>query len=131
MKIKIKRFEDDTDKANRGVIFIDNSFFGFSLERPNLDNKPFLSRINAGEYIAKKVHTEKRGWFWLLQDVPGRTEIILFHPGSYMKDFAGCIGCGWELGFYKNERMIIGTRNNCIKFMEKTEDFRELTVIIS
>ena len=96
--VVIKRFEHDSDKANRGVVFLGGDFFGFSLERPNLNNKPFKSRINAGEYIARKVHTEERGWFWLLDDANGRTEIILFHPGSTMDKFAGCIGLGAEIG---------------------------------
>lgn len=129
--LEIKRFEHDTDKANRGVVFLNGNFFGFSLELPNLNNKPFVSRINPGEYIAGKVHSEKRGWFWLLEDANGRTAIILFHSGSLMKDFKGCIGLGAEIGNISGERAIFETKWMCEQFMKETELFDVMKVIIT
>jgi hypothetical protein len=130
--IKIKRFEHETYTANRGIIFIDNVFFGYSIERPNLDNIPFKSRIPAGVYDAEIVNTKKHGKSWLLKNVPNRFGIILFHPGSYMQDFAGCIGCGGEL-FESTQtgRMIINTRKKCNEFMKITKDDDFLKVIIT
>ena len=130
--VKIKRFEHEKNLPNRGNIFVNNKLFGYSIERSNLNNRPFVSRIQAGTYTAKKVFTEKRGWFWLLQDVPDRTGIILFHSGSYMEDFEGCIGNGKLLHETKmGRRMILQTRDNCKKFMKITKNINELTVIIS
>lgn len=132
MKVEIKRFEHDATKANRGCIFIDNEFFGFSLERPNLDNQKSISRIPAGHYIAKKVYTDKRGYFWLIMDVPERTEIILFHSGNTMDAFEGCIGCGATLAIFPgNKRAITNTKTMCDKFMYRTKDIDEIKVIIS
>lgn len=132
MRIEIKRFEHDTWAGNRGVVFVDGVHYGFSMEQKKLMNRPFVSRIPAGKYKAIKVYSKKRGWFWLLQDVPGRTEIILFHPGSYVHNFQGCIGLGDRL--FKNKvtgkRMILNTRKMCKKFMETTAFVDEIKVVI-
>ena len=129
--VEIKRFEHDAYKANRGVVFLNKEFFGFSLERPNKNNMPNLSRINAGPYTARKVNTKKRGNFWLLDDANGRTEIILFHPGSLMTDFEGCIGLGAEIGKINGERAIFETRLMCSQFLIETSDYDILKVIIT
>jgi hypothetical protein len=129
--VEIKRFEHDTNKANRGVVFLNKDFFGFSLERPNLNNMPYRSRINPGEYVARKVHTEERGDFWLLDDANGRTEIIMFHPGSLMEDFKGCIGLGAEVDLIFGKRAISETQFMCKRFMEETKNFSILRVLIT
>lgn len=129
--VEIKRFEHDKDKANRGIVFLGGDFFGFSLECPNLHNLPFESRINAGEYTARKVNTIKRGDFWLLDNANDRTEIILFHPGSLVKDFKGCIGLGAEIGKINGERAIFETRLMCEQFMLETKEFDTLKVTIT
>lgn len=129
--VEIKRFEHDANKANRGVQFLNGDFFGFSLECPNLDNAPSLSRINAGEYTARKVFTSKRGRFWLLDDANDRTEIILSHPGSLKKDFKGCTGLGAEIGKIGKERAIFETRWMCEQFMKATHLYDVMKVIIT
>lgn len=129
--VEIKRFEQEDDVANRGIVFLNGEFFGFSIERPNLDNKPFLSRINTGKYKANRVYSQSRGNFWLLEDANERTEIILFHPGSTMDKFAGCIGLGAEIGKIKGQRAIFETRWMCEQFMKATESFNVVRVIIT
>ena len=44
--LEIKRFEHESEQANRSVQFLNGSFFGFGLECPNLNNVPFKSRID-------------------------------------------------------------------------------------
>ena len=131
MKVEIKRFEHDATKASRGVIFINDVFYGYSLERPNYDNIKNISRIPAGIYRALKVNTKKRGDFWLLQDVPGRTEIILFHPGNTMEAFAGCIGFGDGLSMFGNDRAITNTKKMCDHFMVMSDEYAVIDVIIT
>ena len=129
--LEIKRFEHDTDQANRGVQFLNGDFFGFSLECPNQCNAPFVSRVNPGEYIARRVYTAERGHFWLLDDANGRTEIILNHSGSLLKDFEGCIGLGAELDNINGERAISSTKYMCKLFMTFTANFDIMKVIIT
>jgi hypothetical protein len=131
--VEIKRFEHDIEEATRGAVFLNGDYFGFSLERPKRNNLPFISRINTGEYTARKVYSKKRGWFWLLDDANGRTEIILFHPGSYMRNFKGCIGLGNRLWRNKRtgDRMILNTRKMCRDWMKATENFNVMKVIIT
>lgn len=129
--VEIKRFEHDSDRANRGIVFLNGDFFGFSLECPNLDNLPFYSRVNAGEYTARKVHSEKRGYFWLLDNANDRTEIILFHMGNTVASFNGCIGLGAEIGKINEQRAIFETKLMCKQFMKETKAFSTLNVIIT
>jgi len=136
--LEIKRFEHESDQANRSVQFLNESFFGFGLECPNLNNAPFKSRVNAGEYIARKVYTPKRGWFWLLDNANGRTEIILNHLGATLiniitgrKNFKGCIGLGAELDNLRGQRSISETEWTCKQFMDATKDFKIMKVIIT
>lgn len=129
--VEIKRFENDRDKATRGVVFLDSHFFGFSLELPELDNEPFVSRIKDGIHTARRVYSQSRGNFWLLDDAHNRTEIILFHPGSLAKAFKGCLGLGAEIGKIKGERAIFETRFMCEQFMKSTGEYKMLSVIIT
>ena len=136
--LEIKRFERESDQANRSVQLLNGSFFGFGLECPNLNNTPFKSRIDTGEYIARKVYTPKRGWFWLLDDANGRTEIILNHPGSTLinistgkQNFKGCIGLGAEIDNMPGQRAISETEWMCKQFMEATKGFDIMRVVIT
>jgi len=130
-KVEIKRFEHDSDKANRGIVFLNGDFFGFSLECGNIDNLPFYSRINAGEYVARKRSLRKHGDCWLLDDKNERTWIILFHTGNTRKDFQGCIGLGAEIGKINGERAIFETKLMCEQFMKETVEFDVMKVIIT
>ena len=70
-------------------------------ELPDRDNKPDISRILAGDYIAKHRADGKHGECYELQDVYGRT-VIQIHVANYfgdklkkfVSDVLGCIGPG-------------------------------------
>ncbi len=74
-----------------------DDFSCYTLEKPWLDNKINVSAIPDGTYIAKRRHSEKYGHHWILQDVPGRS-LILIHIGNYPTDTKGCILVGTYAG---------------------------------
>lgn len=131
MILDIYRMEHSKTKGNRGTQLLNGEFVGFSIELPDKNNEPFKSRIPAGNYVAKKKKSKKFGLCWWLQDVPGRTKIILNHKGNSARDFSGCIGLG-ELPFddFHGERGVTYTSGTCRKFMELTKDVEVLSVKI-
>lgn len=69
-----------------------------TMEKPDLDNKPFESCIPEGEYIVKPYSSKKYPDVWEVQDVDGRT-LILFHWGNWEHDVKGCIAVGMGAGY--------------------------------
>ncbi len=132
MILDIYRLEHSQTEGNRGVQMLNGKFVGFSIELPDKDNQPFKSRIPAGNYIAKKKKSKKFNRIcWYIQDVPGRTKIILNHKGNSARDFSGCIGLGSEpYGDFHGERGVTYTSGTCSKFMELTKDVEVLSVKI-
>ena len=61
-----------------------------TLELPWKDNKPGISCIPTGEYLAKVHAAPKFEWCLWLQNVPGRSEILI-HSGNYTSQILGCI----------------------------------------
>ena len=132
MKLSIYRFEHSINEGNRGIQYLDREFIGVSIECPNNYNIRYLSRIPAGNYIAKKIETDNHGLCWVLQNVPGgRTYIILNHPGNSARDFSGCIGIGrYPHNDFKGERGVTHTTPTCKQFWDLTKHIDELKVSI-
>jgi len=64
-----------------------------TLELPDLGNQKNISCIPEGEYEVHKIYSPKFGKCFHVQDVPGRSEILI-HKGNYNKDTRGCILVG-------------------------------------
>lgn len=60
------------------------------LELPDKNNQRSISRIPAGIYTAKLRWSKKYDWHYILEDVDGRS-YILIHFGNYYKDTRGCL----------------------------------------
>lgn len=81
--------------ATLGIIkFSDIDFW--SVERPWLDNKPNISCIPEGEYKLRWRESPKFGPTWQLEDVPGRTHILI-HAANFAYQLQGCIALGTDL----------------------------------
>lgn len=68
-------------------------FMVHTLELPWLDNARRISCVPVGKYIVNKRKSPKYGWHFHLQDVEGRT-LILIHNANYVRQLAGCIAVG-------------------------------------
>jgi hypothetical protein len=95
-ELKLKR-EITSNKAILGTIEIEGKELCKTLENPWLNNMPFISCIPTGKYIAKKYTSEKYPNVWELQNVEGRSKILI-HWGNWEKNTQGCIlvGATWD-----------------------------------
>ena len=64
-----------------------------TLELPWKDNERRVSCIPPGTYEIIKHTSPKFGECWWLQDVPGRSEILI-HAANYVRQLRGCIAPG-------------------------------------
>jgi hypothetical protein len=94
MDITIERFCYHP-KGTLGVCTVAGETF-YTIERPWLDNAPNVSCVPTGSYSMTWRESPRFGWTWMLEDVPGRT-YILIHAANYASDVQGCIGLGTSL----------------------------------
>ena len=97
MKAFLLRLQEDEKQTLSEIIFYDNDVNRVlevkALELPNRDNQRSISRVNAGKYICKLRYSDKYKWHYHLQDVEGRS-LILIHFGNYYTNTRGCILVG-------------------------------------
>lgn len=95
--LTIVRFAAEPDQTlGAGVLLskhLDTLFQFKTVELPWKDNQRRISCIPAGTYTAIKHHSPKFGPCLWLQDVPGRSEILI-HPANFWHDLLGCIAPG-------------------------------------
>lgn len=87
----IKRTEYETHCS--GVATMPDGTNLYTLERPNLDNKPFISCIPYGVYVNERDHSGKHQYYKVL-DVENRS-FIEHHPCTYVSELEGCLG--WSM----------------------------------
>lgn len=66
-----------------------------TVERPWLNNEPYVSCIPTGLYTCVKRYSKKHGLHWHITNVVDRT-VILIHIANYVHDLHGCIGVGLD-----------------------------------
>lgn len=81
-----------------------------TLELPWKDNQRNISCISEGVYKARKHNSPKFGESLWLQNVPGRSEILI-HKGNFYDDILGCILIGTDLADI-NKDGIIDVKNS-------------------
>ncbi len=62
-----------------------------TLELPWRDNRKGMSCIPEGTYQVQHRTSPKHADHFQVLDVPGGRDLILFHPGNYVKQLLGCI----------------------------------------
>ncbi len=92
MKVVLTRVQEDA-KQTLGSLSIDGEIAAVTLELPWLNNTRRISRIPNGTYRMIKHNSPKFGACFWVQDVPGRSEILV-HYGNYHSDILGCILVG-------------------------------------
>lgn len=93
--IKIFRTAKPNCTIGSGYVYYDTKIqFSFkTLELPWKNNERRVSCIPKGIYTAKKHQSPKfKQCFWL-QDVPGRSEVLV-HIGNFTREILGCILVG-------------------------------------
>ena len=73
-----------------GVLALPDGTELITLERPWLNNEPFVSCIPEGQYIVRRNTSGRHQWYELL-DVPERS-FIEIHAATRVNHLEGCIG---------------------------------------
>ena len=68
-------------------------------------NKTFISCIPENTYTVTKRYTKERGWHLHIQDVEGRTWILV-HKGNFYYHIEGCILPGLDLADINNDSLL-------------------------
>ena len=76
-----------------GLIYIDGMHIMYSLELPDYENRPYVSRIPEGEYLCVRHKSNSKGWCWKVMSVPSRKDILI-HVGNFKEETEGCILIG-------------------------------------
>lgn len=80
-----------------GKLYIDGKYLCETLELPWKNNERKVSCIPVGRYRLTQRHSPKFGHHYHLQDVPGRS-FILIHTGNTARDIEGCVLVGMRTG---------------------------------
>lgn len=95
--LTIIRFAGEENQTlGSGVLLsaqLDTLFEFKTVELPWKDNQRCISCIPKGTYTAIKHHSPKFGPCLWIQNVPGRSEILI-HPANFWHDLLGCIAPG-------------------------------------
>ena len=96
LKFKLQRMYQDSEMT-LGRLTVDTlpAWEGYTVERPWLKNRPYVSCIPAGIYKAFTRVSPSNGKVIELEGVPDRT-FIQFHIANWAWQLEGCIGVGWE-----------------------------------
>lgn len=90
-----------TDKSIIGSFYYDGDFICYSLERPWVNNEPFISCVPEGEYELKYHRYKGRLDTYALvgetvSHFPSdkQRNLILIHPANKVNELQGCIATG-------------------------------------
>ena len=135
----LKRFRADDCVMGRLVIEYSctqvNRNWLITVERPYLDNKPFISCVPDGEYILKPVNSAKYGQTYFIESldlengVPvvglaqGKRTGILFHIGNTIDDSTGCIILGKSCGVIKGKRAVLNSGKAVREFNREMDGY--------
>jgi len=122
MIITLKRIA----KLKTGVfgVLIDNEGVPFALtaERPDLANKANISCIPIGRYICQVHDSPSKGKCVKLDDVDGRTNILMHRGNIPMKDSEGCILVGEQFEPLYGKLAVLSSRKGFNELMNKAEE---------
>ena len=78
-------------EGTNGALFYNQRFLGFTIELPWLENARNISCVPEGVYQLKARYSEKFKYHLHLQNVKGRSLILLHPANDALKELEGCI----------------------------------------
>tara|TARA_R110002074_G_scaffold299959_2_gene471361 strand:- start:122 stop:607 length:486 start_codon:yes stop_codon:yes gene_type:complete len=109
---ELERFAYHPDGTMGSMLVGDQRFY--SIERPWLENAPNVSCIPEGTYSVGWRESPRFGETWHIQDVPGRTHILI-HAANFPHDVEGCIGLGTRT---MDAKIAVGSSRRGVKLFE-------------
>ncbi len=133
---RLKRYPS-TDQGTLGRLYLPNGLQLCSIELPDRQNQTSISRIPAGEYKVKPWKSRKFGSVWILEDVKGRT-YILIHKGNVAGDRAlgyrthsnGCILLGVKFATIYGQLAVSNSAKALRECHKALDGLDEFTLII-
>ncbi len=116
MEVELIRLEKSPEGVF-GILRVQGSVHGLTLEPPDKGNRPNISCIPAGKYICKSRLSRRFGQTFEVADVPDRSD-ILFHSGNVAEDSRGCILLGKGLGQFGEKKGIVHSKNAVQDFLQ-------------
>lgn len=119
MNVTLRRISQ-TDLGTYGMLIAEDKTLCHTCEDPWENNARSVSCIPPGTYQVTKRFSPKYGQHWHVQNVPGRS-LILIHNGNFTTDTEGCILVGD--GFLRDrDNQIIGVANSkaTMKYLRST-----------
>jgi hypothetical protein len=133
MNLKLKRL-DFREDCTLGVLMVNGTPWYFTVERPWLNNTPFVSCIPGGTYPIKWVDTKtsgnRNGRGIGIEDVPDRT-LIRVHVANYASQVAGCAGVGFKRYDFPHARGVSESSGALNHLMDRFPDGQEGLIHIS
>ncbi len=123
MNVTISRYES-SDQGTFGIL-VSPGFHCHTVELPWRDNASNISCVPAGEYICKLRRSPRFGLTFCLQDVKGRS-FVLLHSGNLAGDraknwkthSAGCLLLGKYRGRLSGQKAVMVSRPTLRQFMQ-------------
>ena len=114
--VRIERIYQDDD-ATLGMLS-HKTFNCFTVERPWLNNIPFVSCIPPGKYLMKLGRYNAGGYdAYVVQEVPGRS-LIKLHIANLPSEILGCIGFGDSITRLNDSLGVGNSRETFENFMD-------------
>lgn len=129
MKLKLTRV-GEYQNATYGVMMLDGKPMFVTLEDAWRHNERMVSCIPVGTYKVKRHVSPKFGACFRVEDVPGRSEILI-HAGNTHVDTHGCILLGLMFGTLGTTAAILSSRAAMESFLTVLKDVTETTLTIT
>ncbi len=117
------------DNATLGVMCLDGRPMFVTLEDAWRNNERSRSCIPVGTYEVVAHKSPKFGRCYLLENVPGRSEILI-HAGNTHEDTSGCILLGMMYGTLGTNTAILSSRAAMASFLTALKDVKRTTLEI-
>jgi hypothetical protein len=125
--IEIIRFVDygRWDEGTFGILRF-NNFSCYTVERPWVNNEPFISCIPLGIYDLEYYYSPKFGESAIIygnsvSKFPSnyyKRSGILIHVANISSDVQGCIGLGNRMGIIRNKIAVLNSKKTISNFLE-------------
>lgn len=124
MAVEIVR-RSDSEEGTHGTLELGDRTW-HTLEQPDLGNTPYKSCVPLGEYDLVPYDSPTYGPCYVMvnhdlnvyafeesegRPPDGRFLCLAFHRGNWVRNFQGCIGCGFD--YLVDKDMITNTRKAC------------------
>lgn len=127
-EITVKRILHAKD-GTTGVMIYKGRPVMLTLEDPWLGNQSMISCIPPGKYDCLRHNTVKFPNTWQLQNVPGRTAILI-HAGNTEDSTNGCILVGSKFGSLNGKTAVLDSQMAMEKLRLLTKDWKIFQITI-